>query len=130
MARLSSIASFVDGRQLDREAWEAYRTPIWDYIYNEVLVGDIREHDQLLCQNELSFFGDVLEHMSHVEGVKLLQTVQQAGRHYIASTPTYNTGQGDEYMGNKFEVHESAGEWSPSDFQSHVIVNGLLIGWN
>jgi len=112
------------------EAFEEYRNPLWQWVYDDVMVGDIRLYPELFEFSDLIFFGDVIEHMPKEDGQALLDAVTSAGKKYIVSTPTYDSGQGDEYMGNKFEIHVSAGQWLPTDFSNSTVVSGLLIGWN
>jgi len=111
------------------EAFEKYRTPIWDYIYDSVIIGDIKDHKELLGKYDLVMFIDVLEHMEHDEGIELLDLVAQAGKQYIASMPAANSPQG-AFCGNEFEIHRSVGQWKPSDFGRHTMVTGKIIGWN
>jgi len=111
------------------EAFKDYHTPIWDYIYDNVIIGDIRKEKALLSKFDLVLFIDVLEHMHHDEGLELLEEVQRAGKKYIVSVPNYPSPQG-AFCGNEFEIHVSVGEWSPRDFSNHTLVAGKLIGWN
>lgn len=111
------------------EAFEKYRTPIWDYIYDSIVIADIRNEKGMLKQFDLVLFIDVLEHMEHDEGMELISVVEEAKKHYIVSVPNYHSPQG-AFCGNEFERHISVGKWSEKDFKHSTLVAGKLLGFN
>lgn len=57
------------------EAWANYATPIHDFIYNQVLYGDVRSLVDNLPSYDLIVLADVIEHMPYEDGTKLLRTL-------------------------------------------------------
>jgi cyclopropane fatty-acyl-phospholipid synthase-like methyltransferase len=91
------------------EVWEPY---IEQYRlhrkYNNVFNIDAREHDDF--DYDLVIFGDVLEHMSKEDALKIWERVSKQARFALISIPIVHMPQ-DEIDGNPYEVHEEE-DWS------------------
>lgn len=97
------------------EAFGDYLTPLHDYIYDEVFVGNALEILPTLEQRyDIILLIDVLEHFERDDGLRLLELMRERGRNYIVSTPRHAGPQGAEY-GNEWETHRS--QWHPRDFR-------------
>jgi hypothetical protein len=97
------------------EAFKEYLTPLHDFIYNQVFVGDAAEIvPTLKTRYELVLFIDVLEHFEKSEGTKLLKMLLKKHRGVIVSVPR-DIGDQGEVFGNVHEEHKA--EWSKSDFK-------------
>jgi 2-polyprenyl-3-methyl-5-hydroxy-6-metoxy-1,4-benzoquinol methylase len=59
------------------EVWEKYITPAHRYVYDSILVGDIRQLVSTLGKYDLIVLADVIEHMTFEEGAQLLRTLFQ-----------------------------------------------------
>ena len=99
------------------EAYEQYRNPIHDYVYNHVYYGDILNVHSQLQKYDCVLLIDVLEHFTKEEGHQVLETLlQHTNKALIVSTPLYPAHQ-TEYLGNPFEEHKS--RWEKEDFRNY-----------
>lgn len=97
------------------EAFENYKNPIHEYIYNKIYYQPIEECLDSLGKYDVIIMIDVLEHFDKKIGQELLRKlVSHANKAVIISTPM-NPGKQDEYLGNSFEAHKS--KWFVKDFQ-------------
>jgi len=97
------------------EAFEYYKNPIHEYIYNEIYYQPIEKCIDSLGKYDVIMMIDVLEHFEKETGKELLQKlVLHANKAVIISTPV-NPARQDQYMGNTFEAHKS--KWFVNDFQ-------------
>jgi glycosyltransferase involved in cell wall biosynthesis len=102
--------------------WTAFE--IWDpYIkkydlkskYNTVITNDARLIDfGIYPKANLAFAGDVLEHMTKEEAVKLVNHILTHCEHLVISIPIIYYEQGP-YEGNPYEVHVKP-DWSDKEF--------------
>jgi len=90
----------IDGVEL----FEPYRNPVWDFAYNRVLPGDIRDLLPGLGSYDLILCNDVLEHFPRAEARALVTTLLQHGRVLLATTPNREFPQG-AWGGNEAERH-------------------------
>jgi hypothetical protein len=97
------------------EAFSEYRNPIWDYVYDEVLVQDALQAIELLPQVDLVIALDVWEHFAQVYAEKFLRACLDKARFTLICTPKSPGVQADVY-GNDYERHVST--WSPLAFAS------------
>jgi hypothetical protein len=86
------------------EIFEPYRNPVWDYAYDAVRIGDVRDmlgstgpYDVILCN-------DVLEHFPKQEAVDLIERLLDHAPVVIATTPASDWPQGP-WGGNDAETH-------------------------
>jgi hypothetical protein len=97
------------------EAFEGYLTPLHDFIYDHVYVGDAAKIVPTLKDKyELVLFIDVLEHFEKPTGIRLLKTLLKNNRGVIVSVPK-DIGEQGEVFGNVHEEHKA--EWKRSDFK-------------
>ena len=82
--------------------------------YDKVINEDVRKIDNF--DYDLVIFGDVLEHMSEEDAVKLWNKVSEQAGSAIISIPIIHYHQ-DAYEGNPYEVHVEA-DWSPKRVRS------------
>lgn len=91
------------------EAWSPYVTEFnLQRIYDEVLVTDVRQLDEF--SYDLVIFGDVLEHMSEEDALKLWEKVSQQAKYAIIAIPIIHYPQGAT-DGNPFQEHVDE-DWS------------------
>jgi len=109
----------IDGIEIFKNYWN----PMYEFIYNNVWFGNVMD----FLEN-MKFYGvvlliDVLEHLSKVDGVKLLESIPN---HYIVSTPNGFTNQGAKF-GNEHETHISS--WQDYGFTNKIIVGNQIVAW-
>lgn len=88
------------------EAWEPY---IKDFnlqsIYNTVIHSDVRNCDiESLGNFDITFMGDVLEHVTKDEAISLVESVMTVSKYAVISIPIVHWPQGERH-GNPYEVH-------------------------
>ncbi|MFQ5910606.1 MAG: hypothetical protein ACE5IJ_07805 [Thermoplasmata archaeon] len=70
------------------EAWQDYLTPLHDFVYDNMYVGDALDILPTLQTNyDLILLIDVLEHLSFKDGMKLVKECQARGTNILISTP-------------------------------------------
>jgi hypothetical protein len=94
------------------EVFEGYKTPLYDWVYNRVDYGDIREIAETLPPYDLVLIAEVIEHLTKDEGLHVLRTVLSRSRNAIVTTPVDFFTQ--DICGNPAEQHHSL--WSLKDF--------------
>lgn len=111
------------------EAFESYKNPIHDYIYNKVYYGEATEVIKKLQKYDCILLIDVLEHFDKEEGKELIEELlKHTNKSLIISTPRYPAKQ-EEYLGNKYEEHKS--KWSVIDFVDYDFsYKEIPIGYN
>lgn len=96
------------------EGFPEYLTPVHDYVYDHVYIGDMREVADQIEAYDVVFLGDVIEHVSREDGEVLLRKLRAKARQaVILSTPAKETHQGD-LCNNPLERHRSL--WRLGDF--------------
>lgn len=99
------------------EVWKKYiekynLTNKYDTIINK----DIRTIDfSKLGQQDITFAGDVLEHMTKEESIKVVDDILNISKCLIVSIPVVHMPQ-DEYEGNPYEKHVKD-DWSDKKFK-------------
>lgn len=99
------------------EGFAGYRTPVHDYAYNRLMMGDAMQLLPALADGayELVMAIDILEHLSQDEGVQFLGHCRRiASRAALISTPKVFVAQ--DVHANPFENHRSL--WSQQTLQS------------
>ncbi len=98
------------------EAFEKYITPVHDYAYNNVFVGDaITLLTKLERQYEVVLAIDILEHFDKDRGIEFLRLLKTvSSRAILISTPKEFIEQ--EVEANPYENHRSF--WSLDELQS------------
>jgi len=107
------------------EVFSDYITPLHDYIYDTVRIGDATEIISTLnLRYDLILLIDVLEHFTKEEGVVFLDACMQKGRNVLISTPKIFFQQ--RGFNNPYEQHLS--HWKKKDlsvFGSHCFIPNL-----
>jgi hypothetical protein len=97
------------------EVFEKYRTPVWDYVYDQIHIGEASAVVPRLGQFDLGLLCDVIEHFEKDEGRAILGTMLDHCRAVIVTTPLLFTPQEDAFD-NAYERHRS--HFTPFDFWS------------
>lgn len=94
------------------EVWEPYiKEHNLHKKYDEVICIDARDIEN--WDYDLVIFGDVLEHMSREDGIKIWNKAKEQARAAIISIPLGHHPQGD-IAGNQYECHVGD-DWSVED---------------
>lgn len=111
------------------EAFEKYKNPIHDHVYNKIYYGDAAKIIKELPKYDCILLIDVLEHFEKEEGKKFIKELMaHTNKSLIISTPRYPAKQ-EEYLGNKYEEHKS--KWSIIDFIDYDFsYKEIQIGYN
>jgi len=110
------------------EAFPAYRNALWDYAYDEVLIGDALSVLPQLPDVDLITVLDVWEHFERDYALRLLKLILKKTKFLLISTPIQVREQG-AVMGNEYERHVST--WTPDDFKDvpHRLVACTAFDW-
>ena len=84
------------------EIFKDYITPVHNYIYDNITIGDIRK--MIIVDYDLIILGDVLEHMTKEEALKVLEDCRKSGKNVVISTPKGYMPQG-KVLDNENERH-------------------------
>lgn len=96
------------------EGYPDYVTEMHRYIYNNIMIGDLRTLADKIGDYDVIFLGDIIEHVTKQEGIDVLNRLRRKARKaIIISTPKYETGQ-QALCDNDLETHRSV--WSEMDF--------------
>lgn len=113
------------------EGFRRYLTPVHDYVYDHVHVGDMRDVIDGLGTYDMILLGDVIEHVEKAEGEALLRKcLDHCSGAVVVSTPAVFREQG-EACGNVLETHRSF--WTSGDFarfpgaRTRVVANDVLV---
>lgn len=99
------------------EVWQPYIDEYeLEFLYDTVIKDDIREIQKQLGNYDLAILGDVLEHMSKEDAVKLITTLSKKCKSILVSIPLGYSPQ-DEHNDNPFERHVKD-DWSHEEFIS------------
>jgi hypothetical protein len=100
------------------EAYEGYLTPLHQFIYNHIYLGDaLKVVPTISFKYDLILLIDVIEHFSLADGLKLLRELKRIGRNVLVSTPKH-AGRQEALYGNDYEQHIS--QWQKKDFVPFV----------
>jgi len=99
------------------EAFPKYITPMHDYIYNNIYIGDAQEVVPQLIEKgkeyDLILMIDVIEHFSIDDGMNLLRSCSKISKACLVSTPLNASPQGAAFE-NDYETHRS--QWRQEHF--------------
>lgn len=95
------------------EIFGDYVTPLQRAIYNNIYIGNVLDIIDTLGFYDLIYCGDMIEHLSKEDGVKLIFKIMQHSKQSIIVTPVVVSEQGELY-GNPNEKHLS--QWTADDF--------------
>ena len=100
------------------EAWEPYikKFNLLD-LYNNVINIDVRQCDfQTLGHFDITFMGDVLEHITKEEAINLVDSVMSVSKYAVISIPIIHWPQGESH-GNPYEIHIKD-DWSDEEVKN------------
>lgn len=96
------------------EAFREYITPLHEFVYDEVFIGNATDVvPKLTRQYDLVLLIDVIEHLTKEEGLKLMRDCLAISRNVLVSTPNEFIEQ-HEMFDNVHEIHKS--HWTAADF--------------
>lgn len=99
------------------EAFEGYRNPLHDYVYDKIYYNTIDECIDGLGDYDVILMIDILEHIPKERGEELVKILlEHTNKALIVSTPV-NPAPQEDYMGNSYEAHVS--RWTPIDFAGY-----------
>lgn len=104
------------------DAFEGYRNPIWDFVYNSVHIGDAEKILPTLGSFDLILIADVIEHFDKENAINLLNFCLEKAEVIIISTPREFYAQGDSF-GNNYEIHRCL--FQLEDFPSNCFVKKI-----
>ena len=92
------------------EIFEQYLTPVHQFVYDRVLVGDaLKLIPTLGTKYDLTLMIDVLEHFTKSDGQRLLDSTLAKSKSLLVSVPR-DIGNQSEVFGNQYEAHRA--EWT------------------
>lgn len=98
------------------EGFPDYITDMHRFLYNEIMIGDVRSLAATIGTYDVIFLGDIIEHISKEDGMQLIRTLlNKTNKAIIFSTPKYETAQ-EALCENELERHRSL--WTATDFLS------------
>lgn len=105
------------------EAFKAYITPVHDFIYDHMHIGNAIDIVPSLNTNyDLILFIDILEHFDYENGMKILEQCNERGRNILIVTPK-KIGSQRAAFGNPFEAHKF--QWRKKHF--HRFANKFFV---
>lgn len=111
------------------EIWPEYITPIHRFIYDDLILGDIRELVYELDPYDLVVMSDVLEHLDKNEGRTLLLILRAKGCKAIVCSYPKLIGSHWRLWDNPHEEHRTI--WTAEEFEElfpgHVVKNGTQV---
>lgn len=96
------------------EATDRYLTPMHDYIYDRIHIGDVTNIIDGLATYDIIIMGDVLEHFDKTVGHELLDKLLAHTSKCLLLTFPADCPPKDNVLGNPYESHRSA--WNRRDF--------------
>jgi hypothetical protein len=105
------------------EAFEKYLTPVHEYIYDRIYVGNALDVLPTLGDRyDLVLIIDVLEHFNHADGLKLLTACRERAENILISVPK-NWRRQEAAFGNEYEIHRF--HWRERHFEQFEDVHFL-----
>lgn len=106
------------------DIYDGYLSAIQKIIYNDIIIGDIRDVMPNLGSYDLAILSDVLEHFDKKEGHKLLKDLFFHVSDIVIATPLGYLDHPAE-GNNPYEAHKSG--WTLADFSSFTILDSAII---
>ena len=98
------------------EVFNQYLTPIHEFVYDKIYVGDaVKILPTIETNYDLILLIDVLEHFDYVDGKKILSECMKKGKNLLISTPL-DIGNQEDVFGNVFETHKF--QWEKKHFDN------------
>lgn len=111
-------------RLVGLEAFPAYRNPIHDYVYDEVIYGPAVETLPHVGQFDAVLIADMIEHLPKLEAKALVAECFRHSPVVVISTPKEFYAQPD-INGNPFEQHHHL--WTAMDFPREMTVRTIQV---
>lgn len=105
----ADFATRIDGL----EAFSDFQSPLHGWVYDEILHGDVIQMVDDLAAYDLVILGDVIEHMTKCEGIRVLTSLLHCCRNVIVATPSFFFQQ--DFSANPWDEHKSL--WTREDFR-------------
>lgn len=99
------------------EVFADYISPLHEYIYDRVHIGEAESVIDRLGQYDLIFMGDVLEHFPRDAGRRMIQRLYEHADRCVLLTYPHDAKKRDGILGNPAEAHLST--WSREDFAEY-----------
>ena len=106
------------------EAYAPYRNPIYDFVYNEVHIGDASEVLSKLGEFDLILISDVIEHLEKDDARALVDECFRHSPVVLITTPDDFHPQA-ALLGNPFERHRCL--WRREDFPAGISVRQVRL---
>lgn len=106
----TEFAARIDGL----EAFSGFHSPLHGWVYDEIVHGNVIQMVDDLAAYDLVIMGDVIEHMTKPEGVRVLTSLLGRCRNVIVVTPSLFFQQ--DFSANPWDEHKSL--WTREDFRS------------
>lgn len=106
------------------DIYDGYLSELQKIIYNDIVIGDIREVLPNLGNFDLAILSDVLEHFSKDDGYSLLNSLFEHVEDILIATPLgfhEHPAEGN----NPHEEHKSG--WVLEDFNGYEIVDSAVV---
>ncbi|GJM27024.1 MAG: hypothetical protein DHS20C16_34390 [Phycisphaerae bacterium] len=97
------------------EVFQDYLSPLHDYIYDQIHIGEAESVIDGLGQYDVIFMGDVLEHFTKDAGRRMIEKLYEHANKCVLLTYPHDAQKRDGILGNPAEAHLST--WSGSDFE-------------
>lgn len=120
------VAAESDPARYARENWQVridgieghapYLTPMHEYLYDEIRVGDMRTTIHEVGEYDVIFLGDVIEHVDKADGARLLEACLAHARKAVVVTTPARPAPQDAVCANELEAHRSV--WQARDFRA------------
>ncbi len=107
------------------EATAEYLTPLHEYIYDKIHIGDVRTIIDSLGRYDVVIMGDVLEHFDKETGTQLLDALYAHTNKCLLLTFPENCAINHDVLENPFESHRSS--WNRKEFARFPRVASKLI---
>jgi SAM-dependent methyltransferase len=105
------------------EVFERYLTPVHDYVYDRIYIGDALDVlPTIETTYDLVLLIDIVEHFEYEEAKRLLKECIRVGRNIIISTPR-DILSGDETFGNPYQAHKF--QWERRHFTELAACGGF-----
>ena len=99
------------------EVFENYLTPLHDFIYNKIYIGEATAVLPTLSDKyDLLLLIDVIEHFTEADGLAFLDLCFERATNVLVSTPREMNAQGDAFD-NSHETHLF--QWTPEHFSRY-----------
>lgn len=106
------------------EIYPGYLSELQKTIYNKIIVGDIFKILPELGMFELAILGDIIEHFSKTDGLRLIKELFKHVKDIVITTTNgYLSHVADNE--NKYEKHKSG--WTIDDFRKFQVIDKAVI---